>query len=335
MGRDATVESSRAETDLRAPRPTAISSRPRRSSAASATARRPMPSSCAGRSSARRASWSSFSNGWRRERGTHFDDRARPTPKAPGSAPASRCSISPGSLFHLVDLETVLSAEARAGLRRRLQRLRDVRRPAEGRLSRDGCAPLRRRRDGRDDGLCRLGRLGRSRRKVAGAVGFVGNADRRDGALLRPRQGARHDAARADRLCRLDGARGRDVPRDLSRRAADRAGRLFRPRDQRRARGLPALSRAGRGRPPLASASTPMAAAIARGSTSPRSYEVLERHAPQAIRGYRTEAELRYLVGTGVSAAAFWHLRQALERGRLSPTSRSSPARASARPNAA
>jgi len=43
-----------------------------------------------------------------------------------------------------------------------------------------------------------------------------------------------------------------------------------------------------------------------------RSYEVLERHAPQSIRGYRTEAELRYLVGTGVSAAALWTLRLAL-----------------------
>jgi nicotinate phosphoribosyltransferase len=44
-----------------------------------------------------------------------------------------------------------------------------------------------------------------------------------------------------------------------------------------------------------------------------RSYDVLERHAPQAIRGYRTEAELRYLVGTGVSAAAVWHVRQRLD----------------------
>jgi nicotinate phosphoribosyltransferase len=44
-----------------------------------------------------------------------------------------------------------------------------------------------------------------------------------------------------------------------------------------------------------------------------RSYEVLERHAPQSIRGYRTEAELRYLVGTGVTAAALWHLRQVLD----------------------
>ncbi|MGH7112455.1 MAG: nicotinate phosphoribosyltransferase, partial [Stellaceae bacterium] len=43
------------------------------------------------------------------------------------------------------------------------------------------------------------------------------------------------------------------------------------------------------------------------------SYAVLERHAPQAVRGYRSERELRYLVGTGCSAAAIWLLRQALD----------------------
>jgi nicotinate phosphoribosyltransferase len=42
-------------------------------------------------------------------------------------------------------------------------------------------------------------------------------------------------------------------------------------------------------------------------------YDVLERHAPKAIRGYRTEEELRFLIGTGVSAAAIWHFRQALD----------------------
>jgi nicotinate phosphoribosyltransferase len=44
------------------------------------------------------------------------------------------------------------------------------------------------------------------------------------------------------------------------------------------------------------------------------SYAVLERHAPNAIRGYRTEAELRHLVGTGVTAAAIFHLREALDQ---------------------
>ena len=44
------------------------------------------------------------------------------------------------------------------------------------------------------------------------------------------------------------------------------------------------------------------------------SYAVLERNAPNAIRGYRSEEELRYLVGTGVSAAAVFHVREALDR---------------------
>ena len=43
------------------------------------------------------------------------------------------------------------------------------------------------------------------------------------------------------------------------------------------------------------------------------SYAVLERHAPGAIRRYRSETELRYLVGTGVSAAAIWRFREALD----------------------
>ncbi len=43
------------------------------------------------------------------------------------------------------------------------------------------------------------------------------------------------------------------------------------------------------------------------------SYAVLERHIPGAIRRYRSETELRYLVGTGVSAAAIWRMREALD----------------------
>jgi nicotinate phosphoribosyltransferase len=42
------------------------------------------------------------------------------------------------------------------------------------------------------------------------------------------------------------------------------------------------------------------------------SYGILEKHAPQSIRGYRTEEELRDLVGSGVSAAALWKLRLVL-----------------------
>ncbi|MBL6454668.1 nicotinate phosphoribosyltransferase [Belnapia sp. T6] len=43
------------------------------------------------------------------------------------------------------------------------------------------------------------------------------------------------------------------------------------------------------------------------------SYGVLERHVPGAIRRYRSETELRHLVGTGVSAAAVWRMREALD----------------------
>ena len=44
-----------------------------------------------------------------------------------------------------------------------------------------------------------------------------------------------------------------------------------------------------------------------------RSYAVIERHAPGTIRRYRSDAELRHLVGTGVSAAAIWHMREVLD----------------------
>jgi nicotinate phosphoribosyltransferase len=43
------------------------------------------------------------------------------------------------------------------------------------------------------------------------------------------------------------------------------------------------------------------------------SYAVLERRAPGAIRRYRSDSELRALVGTGVSAAAIWRMREALD----------------------
>jgi nicotinate phosphoribosyltransferase len=43
------------------------------------------------------------------------------------------------------------------------------------------------------------------------------------------------------------------------------------------------------------------------------SYAVLERHAPIAVRRYRNDTELRYLTGTGVSAAAVFHMREQLD----------------------
>ncbi len=43
------------------------------------------------------------------------------------------------------------------------------------------------------------------------------------------------------------------------------------------------------------------------------SYAVLERHVPEVVRGYRSEAQLSYLVGAGVSAAAIWRMREVLD----------------------
>ena len=43
------------------------------------------------------------------------------------------------------------------------------------------------------------------------------------------------------------------------------------------------------------------------------SYAVLDRNVPEAIRGYRTESELRHLIGPGVSVAATWYLREKLD----------------------
>ena len=44
-----------------------------------------------------------------------------------------------------------------------------------------------------------------------------------------------------------------------------------------------------------------------------QSYAVLERNAPTAVRRYRNDTELRHLTGTGVSAAAIFHMREQLD----------------------
>jgi nicotinate phosphoribosyltransferase len=49
-----------------------------------------------------------------------------------------------------------------------------------------------------------------------------------------------------------------------------------------------------------------------------KSYAVLERHAPGALRRYRSQTELRYLIGTGVSSAAIWKMRETLDEAGFS-----------------
>ena len=48
------------------------------------------------------------------------------------------------------------------------------------------------------------------------------------------------------------------------------------------------------------------------GLDTSKSYAVLEHYAPNAIKGYCTEVELKHMIGTGVSAAAIWRMREAL-----------------------
>lgn len=43
------------------------------------------------------------------------------------------------------------------------------------------------------------------------------------------------------------------------------------------------------------------------------SYAIIEKYAPDSIRGYRTNSELQHILGPGVSAAAVWHLREKLD----------------------
>ena len=54
------------------------------------------------------------------------------------------------------------------------------------------------------------------------------------------------------------------------------------------------------------------------GLDTQKSYEVLERYAPDALREYRTEAELHDLIGMGVSAAALWSMRETLDNAGFS-----------------
>lgn len=49
------------------------------------------------------------------------------------------------------------------------------------------------------------------------------------------------------------------------------------------------------------------------GLSPEESYAVLERHMPSAVRGYRSETQLKYLIGTGVSAAAIYYFREQLD----------------------
>ena len=75
-------------------------------------------------------------------------------------------------------------------------------------------------------------------------------------------------------------------------------------------RAFPALAAAGR----LGIRLDTHGGRFVEGLDTAQSYAVLERHWPDAIRTYRTDTELRWLVGTGVTAAAIYHLRETLDQ---------------------
>ena len=136
-----------------------------------------------------------------------------------------------------------LPAEARPGLRRRPQRLSDVRRmPKASFLAMEArhCAGAEMQEImayAASVGSAAAKRKGRDRLHRQRSTDMATAHLRRD-----PR--ARHHAARADRLCRLDRCAPREMFHEtLPEREPDRADRLFRPRDHRRARGLPRVSR--------------------------------------------------------------------------------------------
>ena len=176
----------------------------------------------------------------------------------------------------------------------------------------------------------------RAAKRKVGAVGFVGNATRRHRAFLRPRPGARHHAARADRLCRLDRCAPprcstRPFPDEPMTVLVDYFGREV----TRRAGGLPALSRTSPPRAGWRCGSTRHGGRYIEGLDPARSYAVLERYAPRSDPrlSQRRRAALsgrhRRFGGGDLP-----HARRARSR-RASTRSRSSPRRASARRSAA
>ena len=218
-----------------------------------------------------------------------------------------------GSFLHLVDLETIyLQKLGPACVAAYNAYTMCVDLPKTAFLAMDArhCAG---RRDGRDDGLCRLGRLGRgaSARSARSASSATPPTRRRITSATTRGVGTMPHAliGYAGSTVRAAEMFHETFPDEPLTVLVDYFGREITRRARRRA----ALSRARRRRAARRCGSTPMAAAMSRGSTSRAPTTCWSAHAPQAIRGYRTEGELRYLVGTGVSAAAIWHLRQSLD----------------------
>ena len=154
----------------------------------------------------------------------------------------------------------------------------------------------------------------RAAQRKAGAVGFVGNADRRHRAFFRP--GQRGLGTMPHALIGYAGSTVRAAemfhetfPDETMTVLVDYFGREI----DRCARGLPALPGACRRRPARRAARharRPLHRRARPGRAPTRCWNATRRRRSAATA---TRTELRYLVGTGVSAAAIFHLREALD----------------------
>jgi nicotinate phosphoribosyltransferase len=158
----------------------------------------------------------------------------------------------------------------------------------------------------------------RAKRKV-GAVGFIGNATHATAHFFGREQGL---GTMPQRLIGYAGSTVRAAEMFYETFPGEPMTVLvdyFAKGDFRLARGLPAIPRPCGEGPALVPLDTTGGRYI-EGLDPATSYAVLERYSPESIRGYRSEEELRYLVGTGVSAAAIFHLRHELDRAGFANT---------------
>ncbi len=269
-----------------------------------------MRCSCAVRSSARRGSPSSFSNGPQADRGARFEIELNHAEGALVGAGEPILYLT-GPLYHLVDLETVLLQRlgpACVAAHNAYAMCADLPKVAFLAMDARHCA-------GAEMALMMAyaASVGSAvARREAAAVGFVGCAadatahffgrDKGVGTMPHALIGYAGSTVRAAEMYR------EVFPDEPMTVLVDYFGREITD-TVAVARRFPELAAAGE----LAVRIDTHGGRYVEGLDLARSYEVLERHAPHATRGYRTEQELRYLVGTGVSAAALWLARRSLD----------------------
>jgi nicotinate phosphoribosyltransferase len=215
-----------------------------------------------------------------------------------------------GSLFHLVDLETILLQKlgpASVAAHNTFQMCLALPKAAFLAMEARHCAGA-----AMEEMMAYGAAVGSEAAKREGARGFAGNAndatahffgaDRGLGTMPHALIGYAGSTVRAAEMFR------ETFPDEAMTVLVDYFGRETTDAVAC-ARRFPELAEAGR----LAFRIDTPGGRYCEGLDLARSYDVLARHAPQSIRGYRTEAELRCLVGTGVSAAALWTLRLVLD----------------------